>query len=281
MSNQKLVFTLLGTGSSGGVPRIGNVWGVCDPNNPKNRRRRCSALAELYTEGCQEPTRVLIDTSPDIREQLNDVGIRSLDGVIFSHDHADQTHGLDDLRMIAILQKSRVKVHLDEVTARTLMAKFKYCFKGVSDYPAILEDQPRLHSGIIRSITGAGGQMDILPILQFHGHITSLGFRIGSLAYCNDVKAFPDVSLERLADLDVLIIDVLRKIPHPSHAHLALALEWISILKPKRTILTNMHIDLDYEALCKELPATVEPGYDGMKIEIAYEKISHNIDYAN
>lgn len=281
MSKKKLSFTLLGTGSSGGVPRIGNVWGVCDPNNPKNRRRRCSALAELYSEGSDEPTRVLIDTSPDIREQLNDMNVKSLDGVLFSHDHADQTHGLDDLRMVAILQKSRVKVHLDDVTARTLMVKFKYCFKGASDYPAILDEQPRLHSGILRSITGAGGQMDILPILQYHGRITSLGFRIGNLAYCNDVKAFPDVSLDRLVDLDVLIIDVLRRIPHPSHAHLGLAMEWISILKPKRAILTNMHVDLDYDTLRKELPANIEPGYDGMKIEIEYDKISHNIDYAN
>lgn len=281
MSDQKLVFTLLGTGSSGGVPRIGNNWGDCDPNNPKNRRRRCSALAELYSSTSDEPTRVLIDTSPDIREQLNDVNVKRLDGVLFSHDHADQTHGLDDLRMVAMLQKSRVKVHLDESTARTLMVKFKYCFKGAYDYPAILDDQPRLHSGILRTISGSGGEMKILPILQFHGPITSLGFRIGNLAYCNDVKAFPDVSLERLADLDVLILDVLRKIPHPSHAHLGLALEWISMLKPKRTILTNMHIDLDYEKLRKELPANVEPGYDGMKIETTSGEISHNIHYAN
>jgi len=261
----RLVFTLLGTGSSGGVPRIGNDWGACDPNEPRNRRTRCSALAELYTQGSM-PTRVLIDTSPDMREQLLSASVDRLDGVVFTHDHADQTHGLDDLRVVAMLQRAQVKTYMDEATARTLIPKFRYCFEGSKGYPAILANQTRLEAFKPLKIDGKGGAIELLPLLQEHGPIPSLGFRIGDLAYCNDVNRLPDQTKQALRDLDVLIIDALRFTPHPTHANLETALGWISELAPRRAVLTNMHIDLDYQTLVGMLPDGVEPGYDGMQI---------------
>lgn len=263
-----LKFTLLGTGSSGGVPRIGNDWGDCDPNEPKNRRRRCSALLEKIDPASGAVTRILIDTAPDLREQLLDAEVSSLDAVVFTHDHADQTHGLDDLRVIAILMRQQVRVHMDDATARTLIPKFRYCFEGQSGYPAILKDSDRITPYVPFSIDGDAGDISLFPLLQEHGPIQSLGFRIGGLAYCNDVSALPEETTEKLQGTEVLVIDALRRSPHPTHAHLDRALEWIEMLKPKSAILTNLHIDMDYETLCKELPEHVRPGYDGMTIQI-------------
>lgn len=263
-----VALTLLGTGSSGGVPRIGNDWGDCDPAEPRNRRLRCSALLEQTADGEEEGvTHVLIDTSPDMREQLLAANVRELDGVVFTHDHADQTHGLDDLRVIAMLQRAQVTVHLDDETAKTLIAKFRYCFEGDKGYPAILKRAPAIAAYEPFTIEGAGGAIDLLPLQQQHGPIGSLGFRVGGLAYCNDVSGLPDRTLAALGGLDVLVIDALRRTPHPTHANLNQALEWIASLKPKRAILTNMHIDMDYETLRAELPPGVEPGYDGMRID--------------
>lgn len=262
----RLEFTLLGTGSSGGVPRVGNDWGACDPSEPKNRRLRCSALCELYREGIEEPTRVLIDTSPDLRQQLLREGVNRLDAVFITHDHADQTHGLDDVRALALRLRRRLDIHIDETTGETLIPKFNYCFEGAGDYPPILNLQPFLKDYEARSVSGPSGDIELTPIVQEHGKIRSLGFRLGSIAYCNDVS---DISMEakkRLRGLDVLIVDALRYTPHPSHAHLDRVLEWISELQPKRTFLTNLHIDMDYRTLCEELPANIRPGYDGMRI---------------
>lgn len=263
-----LQFTLLGTGSSGGVPRIGNDWGDCDPNEPKNRRRRCSALLEKIDPATSDTTRILIDTSPDLREQLLDARVSQLDAVVFTHDHADQTHGLDDLRVIAINMRQQVRVQMDDATARTLIPKFKYCFEGEAGYPAILKELDRIDPYVPFSIDGAAGEVSLLPLLQEHGPIQSLGFRTGGLAYCNDVSALPEQTKGHLKGTEVLIIDALRRAPHPTHAHLDQALEWISMLEPKSAILTNLHIDMDYATLCKELPEHVRPGYDGMTIQI-------------
>lgn len=248
--------TILGCGSSGGVPRIGDEWGACDPTNPKNRRRRCSILVE------NDGTRVLVDTSPDMREQLLDAGVDDVDGVLWTHDHADQTHGLDDLRVIAIRHRRRVEVWGDAETLKRLKAKFGYCFpEGTSGaYPAILNDH--LIDGRFRI-----GHIDIRPFVQDHGTIPSLGFRFGPISYANDVVHLDDTAFEVMAGSEVLIVDALRYRPHPTHAHLDRALEWIERVGPKRAVLTNMHVDLDYETLKRELPAGVEPAYDGMVIE--------------
>ncbi|GAB5459618.1 MAG: MBL fold metallo-hydrolase [Henriciella sp.] len=266
---RRLSLRLLGTGSSGGVPRVGNNWGACDPAEPRNRRLRCSALISLSEADQTEPcTRILIDTSPDMREQLLSASVGHLDAVLFSHDHADQTHGIDDVRPLVIAQRQTIPAYLDHATAQSLIPKFRYCFEGLGGYPPILDLQPELKAGREIRIQGQGPYVRVLPLQQSHGRISSLGFRFGPIAYCNDVNGFPDETVEALADLDLLVIDALRYNPHPSHFHVEEALEWIERLKPKRAVLTNLHVDLDYTTLQSELPASVEVGYDGWSVEI-------------
>jgi phosphoribosyl 1,2-cyclic phosphate phosphodiesterase len=262
-----LSFTILGCGSSGGVPRIGSGWGACDPANSKNHRRRCSLLVERT--GPNGVTRVLVDTSPDVREQLLDAGANHVDGVLFTHEHADHTHGIDDLRPLAIHQRKRIDVHLDEPTSRSLRLRFKYCFETPpgSSYPPILREH-RLEPGLPVSIDGPGGAVQALPFVQRHGDIDSLGFRFGGVGYSSDLNDLPDDSAAALAGLDVWIVDALRYARHPSHWSLDETLDWIKRLRPRRAILTNMHVDLDYEALRAKLPSHIEPAYDGMRIEI-------------
>ena len=259
-----LTFTILGCGSSMGVPRVALGWGDCDPNNPKNRRRRCSLLIERKNPQGHR-TRVLVDCSPDLREQLLDAEVDWLDGVLITHEHADHTHGIDDLRPLFIRKRHRVDVYMDEPTSRALHARFGYCFMTPpgSEYPPILHER-RLTPGQAVTIEGQGGSIEALPVLQAHGDIPSLGFRIGNVAYSADIKGLPPESLAAMAGLDVWIVDALRKAPHPSHMNLEEALDWIARVKPKRAILTNLHADLDYEALRAQLPPHIEPAYDGM-----------------
>ncbi len=263
-----LTFTILGCGSSMGVPRAALGWGACDPNNPKNRRRRCSLLVERSNgEG---RTRVLVDTSPDLREQLLTADVHSLDAVFFTHAHADHTHGIDDLRAVFIHNRRRVDVYMDEATGRALEKKFRYCFETPpgSEYPAILQSH-RMAPGEPVTIDGAGGPIMVLPVLQDHGDIHSLGFRFGGLGYSCDISGLPDESVTAFGGLDVWIVDALRYAPHPSHFSLDDALAWIGRVKPKRAILTNLHSDLDYEALRAKLPAHVEPAYDGLRAGVS------------
>jgi phosphoribosyl 1,2-cyclic phosphate phosphodiesterase len=258
-----LKFTILGCGSSMGVPRVALGWGECDPNNPKNRRRRCSLLVERTGAGGR--TRVLVDCTPDLRMQLLDAEVDSLDGVLITHEHADHTHGVDDLRPLFVKNRRRVDIWLDEPTSAAMRARFSYCFVTPpgSEYPPILTEH-RLTPGQPVAIKGQGGPIEVLPVLQNHGDIPSLGFRIGNIAYSADIKDLPAGSIPALAGLDVWIVDALRKSPHPSHFNLDEALAWIARVKPKRAILTNMHTDMDYAALQAILPAGVEPGFDGM-----------------
>ncbi|HZO45169.1 MAG TPA: MBL fold metallo-hydrolase [Xanthobacteraceae bacterium] len=263
-----LKFTILGCGSSGGVPRPALGWGVCDPNNPKNRRRRTSFLAER--RGPDGITRVLVDTSPDLREQLLDTDVDWLDAVLYSHEHADHTHGIDDLRGLFIHRRKRVPVWLDERVSKVMHAKFGYCFtqEPGSEYPAMVrENRMAAYQPVV--VEGQGGSISALPILQEHGDITSLGFRFGPLAYSCDLKSLPPDSVKALDGVSVWIIDALRDAPHPSHLSVSEALDWIARLKPQRAILTNLHSDLDYEELRGRLPPNVEPAYDGLTIEIA------------
>jgi phosphoribosyl 1,2-cyclic phosphate phosphodiesterase len=258
-----LKFTILGCGSSMGVPRVALGWGECDPNNPKNRRRRCSLLVERT--GANGRTRVLIDCTPDLRMQLLDAEVDHLDGVLITHEHADHTHGVDDLRPLFVKNRSRVDIWLDEPTSASMRTRFGYCFATPpgSEYPPILTEH-RLTPGQMVTIEGQGGSIEALPVLQNHGDIPSLGFRFGNVAYSADIKNLPSGSIPALAGLDVWIVDALRKSPHPSHFNLDEALAWIARVKPKRAILTNMHTDMDYAALQAILPAGVEPGFDGM-----------------
>ena len=258
-----LQVTILGCGTSGGVPRVGDHWGACDPANPKNRRRRCSLLVERHGAGGE--TGVLVDTSPDLRQQLLDAGTGWIDGVLYTHDHADHVHGIDDLRQVAFNGRRRVDVYFDEATGKLLRSRFAYCFESPagSDYPPILWDH-EIVAGETVKIGGAGGAIEALPFRQMHGSGETLGFRFGGLAYSPDVSDFPEESLKALHDLDVWIIDALRPVPHPSHFSVEQALAWIARVKPKRAVLTHMHVDLDYATLARELPQGVEPAYDGM-----------------
>ena len=262
-----LLFTILGCGSSAGVPRVAQGWGACDPNNPRNRRRRCSLLVQRPANA--GTTTVLVDTSPDLREQLLSANVARLDGVLFTHDHADHTHGIDDLRPFFIHHRRRVDVYADEPTAAVLHSRFGYCFAAPtgSDYPPILTDH-RIAAGETVTVEGQGGPVSALPFKQKHGDGSSLGFRFGRLAYSCDVSGLPDESLKLLRDIDVWIVDALRHKPHPSHFSLEESLAWIERVRPRRAVLTNLHTDLDYETLRRSLPAGIEPAFDGMTIEL-------------
>lgn len=263
-----LTVTILGCGSSGGVPRPALGWGVCDPTNPRNRRRRCSILVERQAVGGK--TRLLVDTGPDLRDQLLDADVDWLDGVLYTHEHADHTHGIDDLRGLFMHMRRRLEIYLDEPTWRVMFARFGYCFVTPpgSAYPPIANGH-RIVPGEPVTIAGKGGPVTALPFLQDHGDIPSLGFRFGGLAYSSDLVNMPEESAAMLEGLDLWIVDALRWKPHVSHFSVDQALAWIDRLKPKRAILTNLHSDLDYEELKAYLPAGVEPAFDGMRVRLA------------
>ncbi len=260
-------FTILGCGSSPGVPRIGEDWGNCDPSNPKNRRLRASLLIEKY--GPNGKTVVVVDTGPDFRRQMLAAKIEAADGVIYTHAHADHIHGIDDLRSFLINRRKVVDIWADEPTSQRLHAAFGYCFKTPegSSYPPILVEN-RIIAGQKFSVSGAGGDIEILPYEQQHGDIGSLGFRVGGLAYSSDVSGFDERALPHLQGLDVLIIDALQYRPHRSHFSLEEAVQWIEKLQPSRAILTHMHTPLDFETVMAETPDLIEPAYDGMQITV-------------
>lgn len=259
----ELRFTILGCGSSGGVPRLGGHWGDCDPNNPKNARRRCSMLIERSGE--DGTTRVLIDTSPDLRSQLLDAGIGALDAVAYTHSHADHVHGIDDLRMIVFNMRARLPVWADGATQNDLLSRFGYAFVQPhgSPYPPILD---LFTIGGDFTVEGAGGPITLRPFEIEHGSIDALGFRVGPLAYLPDVSAMSDEAWSALKGADCWVLDALRRTPHPSHSHLENSLSWIKTSGVPRAILTNMHIDLDYETVLNETPEHIAPAFDGMRI---------------
>jgi phosphoribosyl 1,2-cyclic phosphate phosphodiesterase len=262
-----LAVTILGCGSSAGVPRPALGWGNCDPNNSKNRRRRCSVLVErVSADGI---TRIVIDTSPDLREQLIDADVDHIDAVFLTHEHADQTHGIDDLRSVVLHQRKRIPVYLNQSTAKDIMHRFSYCFISPpgSDYPPILT-QHSIEAGEHRTIEGKGGPVTLTAFLLQHGNIPALGYRIGEAAYTPDVSDIPPESWRYLEKLDLWIIDGLRYAAHPSHFSLSEALSWIDRVKPRRAVITNMHSDLDYEVVRMSLPAGVVPAYDGIRLSI-------------
>ncbi len=261
-----LAITILGCGSSGGVPRVGQGWGACDPSNPKNRRRRCSIYLERENETGAK-TEVLVDCSPDLREQLLAPGISRLDAILLSHPHADHIHGIDDVRPLVIMARKKIDIHMDAATSARVRATFGYIFETPigSQYPALLNEH-RLIAGELVRIDGPGGPIDVLPFRLEHGEIDALGFRFENIAYSPDLNAIPEESLGCLENLDLWIVDALRYTPHPSHFCLSETLDWIERLRPKRAILTNLHIDLDFDRLAAELPPHVTPAYDGLRI---------------
>ncbi|MEM7729928.1 MAG: MBL fold metallo-hydrolase [Pseudomonadota bacterium] len=264
-----LTVTILGCGSSGGVPRVGNDWGHCDPDEPKNRRTRSSILVEKSGEG--GTTSVLVDTSPDLREQLLRAEVKRLDAVLYTHDHADQTHGIDDLRAIAYRMRGQLPVYMDAHTEAHVVDRFRYCFEKPEGrvHPAILALQPLIAGGHTIHIDGPGGSIRVDVVEASHGPTPTLIFVFDAkLAYGPDVWEISEDGLAALQDLDVWICDALRYNKHPTHAHVDKALSWMARTRTRRAILTNLHIDLDYNALASELPAIAEPSYDGMELNV-------------
>jgi len=267
-----LRYTLLGTGSSGGVPRVGNQWGNCDPANAKNRRRRCAMLVTKRLDS-NEQTTLLIDAGADLREQLLTAKVTQLDSVLLTHPHADHIFGLDDLRQLALSLGKSINVHMDEQTSEIVLRAFGYCFRQApgSNYPAFCNEIRIFHDKTV-DVTGAAGLVHANPIKVEHGDIHALGFRIGDLAYIPDIKRISNEQAWRQLDnLSILVIDALRYRNHPAHMCLDESLAFIERVHPGRAVLTNMHSDLDYNALLKSLPEGVEPGYDGLTIECCIE----------
>jgi phosphoribosyl 1,2-cyclic phosphate phosphodiesterase len=261
-----LKITILGCGSSGGVPRVGIGWGECDPNEPRNRRRRCALLVERFSpEGGR--TAVLIDAGPDLREQLLSVNCHHLDAVLLTHDHADHVHGIDDLRGIVLKNRKRLAVYMDMRTSTAVLKRFGYAFYASehSDYPPIFTHHDIVSRAHL-SINGEGGTIDFLPFDVHHGQNDALGFRIADIAYTPDLHDIPQESFAALEDLDCWIVDALRYQKHVSHFNLEDALLWIDRLKPHQAILTNLHLDMDYNRLCAILPESIRPAYDGLEI---------------
>jgi phosphoribosyl 1,2-cyclic phosphate phosphodiesterase len=265
---------ILGSGSSSGVPRLGGAdgagdWGACDPTNPRNNRKRCSLFVRRKSEAGE--TALLVDTSPDLREQLLAAHVKRLDAVLITHDHADQLHGIDDLRAVAYLARKRIDVYSDAGCMDRIRHRFGYCFEMPegSDYPPILTARVLNRPYHPIEIDGAGGTIPVAIFEQTHGHIHSLGFRFGPIAYSSDVNRLPEEAFAILEGVDIWIVDALRYTAHPTHANVETALGWIARVKPRHAILTNLHIDLDYETLKRELPAGVEPAYDGMAVRAA------------
>jgi phosphoribosyl 1,2-cyclic phosphate phosphodiesterase len=262
-----LEFTILGCGSSGGVPRADGDWGDCDAANPKNLRSRCSLLVRRRGEGAERETTALVDTSPDLRLQTAYAGAKRMDAILLTHDHADQVHGIDDVRAFFIRQRARIDCHMDAATDASMMRRFGYIFEGEGGYPAICERRAIPAHGERWQVDGPSGAIPVATFDQDHGGVRSVGYRFGGVAYSSDVVDLDEAAFAAMADLDVWIVDALRYRPHPTHAHLERTLGWIERLRPKRAILTNLHIDMDFDTLTRELPRGVEPAFDGLRFE--------------
>lgn len=255
---------ILGCGTSSGVPRIGNDWGSCDPAEPRNRRTRASILIE------SETTRILVDTGPDLREQLLAAGVAHVDAILWTHDHADHCHGIDDIRQIAQHGRAVVTGYGRRETMALLARRFNYVFEGRSGYPPIIRSEI-LPDGVLTV-----GDIAITAVDQPHGEIFSTGFRFmkdgKSIGYSTDFHAVTDEMIAFFSGIDIWVADALRERPHPTHAHLALTLDAIERIAPGRAILTHMDHSMDYGALLDRLPAGVEPAHDGLLAEVARDE---------
>ncbi|MGH7048289.1 MAG: MBL fold metallo-hydrolase [Stellaceae bacterium] len=250
---------MLGCGPSTGVPAIGPDWGRCDPADPRNRRRRASLLVEIG------PVTILIDTSPDLREQLIDARVARLDAVLMTHAHADHLHGIDDLRQVNRRMHAAIPLWADAMALAEIRHRFGYALAPPAEpgryyKPCLI---PHQISGPF-AVAGVA----VVPFTQDHGFITTLGFRIGPMAYSTDVVNLDDAAFATIDGAELWIIDCLRRGPHPTHSDLAKTLGWIARMRPRRAVLTHMDQSLDYQELSAELPAGVEPGRDGLVIEL-------------
>jgi phosphoribosyl 1,2-cyclic phosphate phosphodiesterase len=251
--------TMLGCGPSTGVPAIGPDWGACDPGDPRNRRRRASLLIE-----CGGKT-VLIDTSPDMREQLLDANTGRLDAVILTHAHADHLHGIDDLRSVNRAMQQVIPLYANAATLAEVEHRFGYVFDPIPADGYFYKPHLTRHP-IEGPFTAAG--LPIVPFTQDHGYSETLGFRIGVFGYSTDVTELDDAGFAALAGIELWIVDCLRYLPHPTHSHLEKTLSWIERVKPRRAILTHLDRPFDYRELAAKLPSGVEPGYDGLVVEL-------------
>ena len=249
---------ILGCGPSAGVPRVGDDWGTLNPANPKNRRSRASIIIEAGGR------RILVDTGPDLRTQLLDNNISRVDAVIWTHDHADHCHGIDDVRAIAIMSGGPIEGYARTYTLHELQRRFTYAFQGKENYPALYE--PKLLSDA-QDIAG----MKVSAVDMPHGAISSAGLRFEyggiSVGYATDFNPVTDEMTGLFEGLDLFVVDAMRRNPHPLHPTLDMILEWVSVIKPKRTVITHMDSTMDYDQLQAELPMQVVPAYDGMHIE--------------
>ena len=249
---------MLGSGTSTGVPRVGNEWGECDPNEPKNRRTRVSIVVESA-----EGSRLLVDTSPDLRQQLLENDIGRIDGVFWTHDHADHCHGIDDLRVLRYGRSAPLPGFASADTAHRLRQRFSYVFSGQYGYPTIVGiealERQRLHAGFA-----------LRWCQMAHGPTESTGFRFEadgkSIVYATDFSAISEEMVATFRGADILVSDCLRREPHPTHAHLAMALELAERCGVRRTVLTHLDKSMDYAELQAEVPAGVLVGYDGLEL---------------
>jgi phosphoribosyl 1,2-cyclic phosphate phosphodiesterase len=253
--------TILGCGPSGGVPLLGNDWGDCNPANPKNRRRRASILVE------DRGSRLLVDTSPDMRAQLLDAGVGHLDAILFTHAHADHCHGIDEVRALNRAMGKPIPIHASAATLEELRRRFAYIFRPQDPAAGAVFYKPALLPSVIEGPFDAAG-VGVVPFAQDHGFSQTLGFRFGALAYSTDAVGLDDDAFAALEGVETWIVDSYRRTPHPTHSHLAQTLDWIARVRPKRAVLTHMDVQLDYDTLRRELPTGVEPGYDGMTIDV-------------
>lgn len=251
--------TILGCGSSGGVPLIGNIWGPCDPNDSRNIRRRVSILVKKNNKT------FLVDTSPDLRMQMIDANIKDVDAVLYTHSHADHVHGIDDLRAFCWQRKDNkpLPIYSDQYTIDQITRRFDYAFENKYG-PAV----PSLAANTIGIGNNTIQGINVEAIKQIHGKGFSLGYRFDNIAYSTDVNNLPDESMKKLENLDLWIVDCVRYEPHYSHSHFDQTMSWINKLKPKKAILTHMGHWLDYNELNSKCPQNVEPGIDGMVITV-------------
>lgn len=257
----RLEVRILGCGSSGGVPRPDGDWGACDPADPRNARTRCSLLVRLGSAEAQ--TCVVIDTSPDFRSQALSAGLSRLDAVLFTHDHADQAHGLDDVRTFAMRSRRRIPTYMNPDTRRTLGARFGYVFDGELGYPPVCEAMVLPGPGGRFTVEGPGGALPVQVFDQAHGVIRSVGYRLGPVVYSPDVSDLDEAAFDVIRGAELWIVDALRWTPHPTHAHVDQTLDWIARSGVGRAVLTNLHIDLDYATLKSRMPAHVDVAHDG------------------
>ena len=270
--------TILGCGGAGGVPLVGGDWGACDPREPKNRRRRVSILIEDGPK--QSPTRLMVDTSPDLREQMLDTGVQRLDGIVFTHNHADHVHGVDDLRQFNRRQRAVIPAYTNAETAASLRQRFGYVFEpvetrpdGSANYFKPCLSLTEIAAGDVFDVAGPGGPIRVQTFDQDHGFMRTLGLRFGDVAYSTDVVNMPEESFEALKGVGLWVVDCFAREPHPTHVHLAKVLQWIERVGPDCAVLTHMGTAMDYGALLRELPQGIVPGYDGMTIDVAEDSL--------